>query len=195
MFHYASVFSPKLSLLLLERNSVTLQRMFIDSLEVKDNLRMYKKFSDQDSDDKMEKELELNEQCEQEELAFPSNPGLYGQEKDQINVMQGRDYNPLFYESCSQPVINPVGDNFEEVFILSVFDEYEDDYLDSSPKKPIVDFVSLGPDKEGNEGSKIKVSPYFSNSEVSRWGKCFVCLILLEKMVVSLLKHVERMKL
>ena len=150
--------------------------MFIDSLEVKDNLRMSKKFLDQDNDDKRENELELNEQCEREELALPSNSSLYGKEKDQINVMQGKDYNPLFYESCSQPVINPVGDNFEEVFILSVFDEYEDDYLDASPKKPIVDFVSLGPDKEGNEGSKIKVSPYFSNSEISHWGEVF-CLL------------------
>ena len=35
--------------------------MFIDCLEVEDNLRMSKKISDQDSGDKMEKKLELVE--------------------------------------------------------------------------------------------------------------------------------------
>ena len=99
--HYASVFPPEFSLLLLERSLVTLQHMFIDSLEVEDNLRMSRKFSNQDSDDKMGRKLELNEKCEPEELAFPSNPCLYGKEKDQINVVQGRGYNPLFYENCS----------------------------------------------------------------------------------------------
>ena len=33
--------------------------MFIDCLEVEDNIRMSKKISDQDSGDKMEKKLEL----------------------------------------------------------------------------------------------------------------------------------------
>ena len=50
--YYASTFPPKLSLLLLERKSVTLQQMVVDSLEVEDNLRISKKLSDQDSDDK-----------------------------------------------------------------------------------------------------------------------------------------------
>ena len=44
--------------------------MFIDSLEAEDNLRMSKKFLDQNSDDKMGKELEFNEQCEWEYLSF-----------------------------------------------------------------------------------------------------------------------------
>ena len=101
--------------------------MLIDSLEVKDNHRMSKKFLDQGSDDKMEKELELNEQCEREELAFPSNPGLYGHEKDHINFVQGRDYNCLFYEKCSQLIIIHVGDDSKEVFRFLVYDEYEDD--------------------------------------------------------------------
>ena len=50
--YYASNFPPKLSMLILERNSVTLQQMFIDTLEVEDNIRMSKKLSDQDSGDK-----------------------------------------------------------------------------------------------------------------------------------------------
>ena len=53
--YYETTFPLELSLLLLERNSVTLQHMFIDCLEVEDNLRMSKKNSDEDSGDKMEK--------------------------------------------------------------------------------------------------------------------------------------------
>ena len=48
---------------------------------------MSRKFSDQDSDDKMGRELELNEQCEREELSFPSNPSFYGEEKDMISFV------------------------------------------------------------------------------------------------------------
>ena len=48
--------------------------MFIDSLEVEDNLRMSKRISEQDSVNKMEKELELEEIYEQEEFALHSNP-------------------------------------------------------------------------------------------------------------------------
>ena len=50
--YYASTFPPKLSLILLEIKSVTLQQTFFDSLEVEDNLRMSKNLSDQDSGDK-----------------------------------------------------------------------------------------------------------------------------------------------
>ena len=57
--YYATTFPPELSWLLLERNSVTLQHMFIDCLEVEKNLRMSKTISDQDSGDKMEKKLDL----------------------------------------------------------------------------------------------------------------------------------------
>ena len=69
----------------MERISVTLEHMFIDSLNVGDNLRMSKFFSDQDNNNGMEKELELNEQYEQKELALPSNSILCEQEDDQIN--------------------------------------------------------------------------------------------------------------
>ena len=39
-FYYASTFPPELSFLILDRKLVTLQHMFIDSLEVEDNIRM-----------------------------------------------------------------------------------------------------------------------------------------------------------
>ena len=57
--YYATTFPPELSLIILEGNSVTLQHIFIDCLEVEDNLRMSKKNSDQDSGDKMEKKLDF----------------------------------------------------------------------------------------------------------------------------------------
>ena len=57
-----------------------------------------------------------------------------------------------------------------------MYDEYEDDYLDAMTKKPAIEFVSLGNFKEENEDPKINVSPYFSNSEISRWGEVF-CLL------------------
>ena len=43
---YAIAFHPEMSLLLLEIKSVTLQHMFMDCLEVEDNIRMYKNSSD-----------------------------------------------------------------------------------------------------------------------------------------------------
>ena len=76
--HCASIFSPELSLLLLERRPNTLQRIFVDVLEVEDNLRMSKKLLDQGGDDKMEKDLRLNEQCGGEELASLSDVVWYG---------------------------------------------------------------------------------------------------------------------
>ena len=59
--HYAPAFHPEMSLLLMERKSVTLKHMFMDCLEVEDNLRMSTIFSDQDGGDKMEKKLDLVE--------------------------------------------------------------------------------------------------------------------------------------
>ena len=44
--YYAAAFPPDLSLLLLERKSTTMQQMFVDCLEVEENLKMSKKLSD-----------------------------------------------------------------------------------------------------------------------------------------------------
>ena len=70
--YYATNFPPQMSLLLLERKSITLHHMFIDCLEVEDNLRMSKKISDQDSGDKMENKLDLVEK----HSMYISNPLL-----------------------------------------------------------------------------------------------------------------------
>ena len=47
--YYAAAFPSDPSLLLLERKSTTLQHMFVDCLEVEENLKMSKKLSYQDS--------------------------------------------------------------------------------------------------------------------------------------------------
>ena len=53
---YALGFPLKLYLLLLERKSVTLQNMFVDSLEVEENLRMSKRFLGVGCNDKFDNE-------------------------------------------------------------------------------------------------------------------------------------------
>ena len=54
----------------------------------------------------------------------------------------------MFYENWNNPVINFVSDDFIEVFILHVYDEYEDDYLDYVPKQTTKYFLNLGPISE-----------------------------------------------
>ena len=132
--HYASIFPPELSLLLLGRISITLHHMFIDSLEVEENIRMSKKNSNVDNNNKMERELELNEKYEQKEPPLPYISILYEQEDDPINDVQEKGYNNLFYENYNHPVINSVSNDYKEVFRLLVHDEYEDDYLELVPK-------------------------------------------------------------
>ena len=70
--------------------------MFIDSLEVEDNLRMYKKLSDRDSGNKIDKKLELEEQHEQEEFALHFNPSYCEKVVDQPNDVQQECYNDFF---------------------------------------------------------------------------------------------------
>ena len=105
-----------------------MQCMLVDALEVEDNLRMSKKLLDQGGDDKMEKDLRLNEQCVGDELASLSDVFWYGREKDQINDVQGGDCNPLFYENCNHLVVHLVADNFEKDFKFPVYDEYKEDF-------------------------------------------------------------------
>ena len=59
--------------------------MFIDCLEVEYNIRMSKRIWDQDNGYKMEKELELVERYEQEELSLPSKSVFCEQKFDQTN--------------------------------------------------------------------------------------------------------------
>ena len=57
--YYATTFPPELLLLLLERKSTTLQHMFTDCLEVKENLKMSQKVLGQDSGGEVKDTLKL----------------------------------------------------------------------------------------------------------------------------------------
>ena len=57
--YYVATFPPELSLLLLERKSTTLQHMFVDCLEVVENLKMSKNLSYQDNGGEIKNTLKL----------------------------------------------------------------------------------------------------------------------------------------
>ena len=61
--------------------------------------------------------------------------------------MQGKCYNNSFSEYYNQQdvVTNSVIAGFQENFILPIYDEYEDDYLDSVPKQLGEDLASSWP--------------------------------------------------
>ena len=77
--HYVSFFPPELSLFPLERKLVTLQSMFVDSLEVKENLRMSRSVLDHGSNDRSDKELEMAELHDTKEMS--SHPFFQQTEK------------------------------------------------------------------------------------------------------------------
>jgi hypothetical protein len=56
MLHYATTLSPNLSLLILERKSITLQQMFTDAQKVEENLSACGKFLDHVKDEKLDVE-------------------------------------------------------------------------------------------------------------------------------------------
>ena len=68
--HYAFVFPLELSLFLLERNLVTLQRMFADALKVKENIRMTRRLLYHGSNNGSDKELNKVELHEMKETFF-----------------------------------------------------------------------------------------------------------------------------
>ena len=57
--YYSATFPPELSLLLLEIKSTTLQHMFIDCLEVEENLKMSQKLLGQGSGGEIKDTLKL----------------------------------------------------------------------------------------------------------------------------------------
>ena len=106
----------QLLFLLLERKSVTLQHMFIDCLEVEDNLRLSKKNPNQYNGDKMEKKLELVEPHKQKELVFHANFVFCEKKYDQPSDVKEDGFTNLFSEDCNQPVTNFVSGNFKKKF-------------------------------------------------------------------------------
>ena len=56
----------------------------------------------------------------------------------------------MLYKGYHQPIVNSTSEGFKKDFIPPISDEYEEDYLDFMPEKPVVDFVSSGPVNEEN---------------------------------------------
>ena len=135
-------------MLLLERKSVTLQHMFIDCLEVEDNLRMSNFFSDQDSGNKMENKLDLVEQHKHKEtFSVHLKPSLSKQGNYQPNDVKENDSTNLFSGDCNQPVTNSGSGDFKKDFDMPIYDEYEDECLEIILKEPTVEPRSYN---EGN---------------------------------------------
>ena len=109
--------------------------MFIDCLEVEDNLRM---FSDKDIDDKLEKKLELVEPHKQKEIVLHANSVFCEQKDDQPSDVKEDGSTNLFFEDCNQLVTNFVSGDFKKDFSMPIYDEYED----VVPKKPAINFVN-----------------------------------------------------
>ena len=79
--------------------------MFIDCLEVEDNLRMSKNISNQDSGDKMENKLDLIEKHKQKETFHVHlKPSLSKQRNDHPNDVKEDGFTNLFSEDCSHLV-------------------------------------------------------------------------------------------
>ena len=114
--------------------------MFIDCLEVEDNLRMSNKISDQDSGDKMENKLDLVEQHKQKEtFSVHLKPSLTKQENDQPNDVKEDGSTNMFSEDCNHFVTNSGSGDFKKDFGMLIYDEHEDEFLDVIPTKPAME--------------------------------------------------------
>ena len=93
--------------------------MFIDCLEIEDNLRMSKKIPDQDSGDKMENKLDLVEQHKQKEtFSVHLKPSLSKQKNDQPSDVKEDGFTNLFYEDCNHLVTNLVSGDFKNISVF-----------------------------------------------------------------------------
>ena len=140
--YYETTFPIELSLLLLEKKSVTLQNMLIDCLEVGENLRMSEEVSGQDSGDRIKEKLDLFEQHKQEgTFSMHIKPSLSKHRNGQPSNLKEDGFTNLFFEDCNQLVTNLVSGDLKKYFSMPIYDEYEDKDLDVVPKKPVINFV------------------------------------------------------
>ena len=89
--------------------------MFIDYLEVDDNLRMSKKISNQDNGNKMENKLELVKPHKQKELALHANYVFCEQKDDQLSDVKEDGFTNLFSKNCNQTITNFVSGDFKKI--------------------------------------------------------------------------------
>jgi hypothetical protein len=92
---YATTLHLDFSLLLIERRSVTLQQMFIDSQEVEDNIKAYGKFSYQVKDEEWNTDVDDNEH-EQEGFHEEELAEQPVEEKDVVSNFVNYDIQEAF---------------------------------------------------------------------------------------------------
>ena len=64
---------------------------------------------------------------------------------------------------------------------MPIYDEYEDDYLDTMPRETTLVSTSPGLDREGSENSRTNAAPYSPNSKTSFRGEVLCSLGLVEE--------------
>jgi hypothetical protein len=130
--YYATTLPSNLFLFLSERRSATLQQMFIDAQEVEDNLKACRKLSYQDDGDKWRTKKE-----------------------DHPRRVLEFIHEDVFIEDHNQPTDVSNFDGFQEAFSLPIYDEYQDEYVDSFLEHPTRGLaagqVSLQPVMEKNQ--------------------------------------------
>ena len=137
--YYASTFPPELSLLLLERKSTTLQHMFIDCLEVEENLKMSKNLSGQDIGGEIKDTLKLVGLYEQNgKVPVQLNISL-GTQKDDKPDIGAYGSAGLFSEDCNLRSPGSVKDDFKKDFGAPVYDEYVEEYLWAIPEESVIE--------------------------------------------------------
>jgi len=111
--YYAATLPSNLFLFLWERRFATLQQIFIDSQELEDNLKACRKLSYQDDGDKWRTKRE-----------------------DHPRRVLEFIHEDVFIEDHNQPNDVSNFDGFQEAFSLSIYDEYQDGYVDIFLEQP-----------------------------------------------------------
>ena len=137
--YYATTFPPELSLVLLERKSITMQHMFIDCLEVEENLKMSKNLSAQDSGGEIKDTLKLVGPYKQNgkvPIPLKLSPGI--QKDDRLNIGA---YGPaiMFFEDCDLCSPGSVMDDCKKGFSAPMYDEYQEEYLKTIPDEMAIE--------------------------------------------------------
>ena len=120
----------------------------MDGLEVEDNLRMSKIFSDQDNGDKMENKLDLVQKHKQRENFYVHlKPSLSKHKNDHPSDIKRDESANLFSKRCNHPIENFVSGDFKRDFRMHIYDEYEDECMDVVLSKPTMELRSIGKEK------------------------------------------------
>ena len=124
--YYEATLPPELSLLLLEKKSTTLQHMFIDCLEVEENLKMSKNLSDRDRGGEIKDTIKLVGPYKKNKKVPIQLKLPLGIRKDDRPDTGTCDLAGLFSEYCDLHHLRSIQDDFKKEFGAPVYDEYEE---------------------------------------------------------------------